>query len=271
MFTSTRLTLNDGRDLPQLGFGTYKIDDAKAEETVSDALEEGYALVDTASIYGNERGVGAALSDRSDIFLTTKVWNSDQGFEQAKVATAASLGRLGRDSVDLLLIHWPCPDKGKMVDTWKALIELRDAGHAKSIGVSNFREQDLEKIVAATDVVPAVNQVECHPAFQQHELRSVHEEMQIVTQSWSPLGRGDLLEHPIVSELAQTLDAPASAVVLAWHLQSGLSAIPKASSRAHIAANMHAQKLSLSDEQMQRLATIDDKNGRMGPDPATFC
>lgn len=271
MFTSKSLTLNDGRDMPQLGFGTYKIDDEKAAETVAIALEEGYGLVDTASIYGNERGVGEGLAGHDDIFLTTKVWNSDQGFEQAKVATAASLGRLGRSSVDLLLIHWPCPEKGKMVDTWKALIELRDKGHAKSIGVSNFRPQDLEKIVKATDVVPAVNQVECHPAFQQRDLRRVHDEMHIVTQSWSPLGRGDLLDHPIVTELSETLDAPASAVILAWHLQSGLSAIPKASSRAHIAANMKAEKLSFSEEQMERLASIDDKDGRMGPDPATFC
>ncbi|NNC47258.1 MAG: aldo/keto reductase [Sphingomonas sp.] len=271
MFTSRTLTLNDGRDMPKLGFGTYKIDDAKAADTVKLALEEGYALVDTASIYGNERGVGAALDGREDIFLTTKVWNSDQGFEQAKVATAASLGRLGRASVDLLLIHWPCPGRGRMVDTWKALIELRDAGHAKSIGVSNFRPQDLEKIVAATDVVPVVNQVECHPAFQQRELRQLHDDMQIVTQSWSPLGRGDLLDHEVISDVAAALNAPRSAVILAWHLQSGLSAIPKASSRDHIAANMRAEQLTLSDEQIERIDAMDDPAGRMGPDPASFC
>lgn len=271
MFTSTSFTLNDGRDMPQLGFGTYKIDDEVAADTVGIALDEGYALVDTASIYGNERGVGAGLEGRDDIFLTTKVWNSDQGFEQAKVATAASLGRLGRNSVDLLLVHWPCPDNGKMIDIWKAFVDLRDAGHAESIGVSNFRPQDLEKIIAATDVVPAVNQVECHPAFQQQELRQVHDELQIVTQSWSPLGRGDLLRHEAIEGIAEELEAPASAVVLAWHLQSGLSAIPKASSRDHIAANMKAGDLSLSDEQMERIATLDDNNGRMGPDPATFC
>ncbi|WP_265530555.1 aldo/keto reductase [Sphingomicrobium marinum] len=271
MFTSRCLTLNDGRDMPRLGFGTYKIDDADAAETVGIALEEGYALVDTASIYGNERGVGEALAGRDDVFLTTKVWNSDQGFEQAKVATAASLGRLGRASVDLLLIHWPCPDRGRTVDTWKALIDLRDAGHAKSIGVSNFRPQDLEKIVTATDVVPAVNQVECHPAFQQRELRQVHDDMEIVTQSWSPLGRGDLLDHDVIGEIAAALGAPRSAVILAWHLQSGLSAIPKASSREHIAANMRAEQLSLSDEQMERIGALDDPDGRLGPDPANFC
>ena len=265
------LTLNDDRQIPQLGFGTFKLDDSKATDAVKTALDVGYWLVDTAAVYENERGVGKGVGDWSDIFLQTKIWNDRQGYGETLKAMDESLERLGREHVDMLLIHWPCPDQGKFVDTWKAFIELRDAGKAKSIGVSNFREEDLKRVVDATGVVPALNQIELHPTFQQHELRRVHDEMGIVTQSWSPLGQGDGLKESAVQEIAEATGQPASAVILAWHLQHGLAPIPKASSRDHIEANFAALQLTLSEEQMAAIDAMDSKDGRMGPDPSSFC
>ncbi|WP_265587845.1 aldo/keto reductase [Sphingomicrobium arenosum] len=266
------LTLNDDRAMPQLGFGTYKIDEEDAAEAVRSALEVGYGLVDTAAIYENERGVGSGLEGRGDIWLTTKVWNDDQGYEAAKTAFGHCLNRLGREDVDLVLIHWPCPDKGKFLDTWKAFIELREDGRAKSIGVSNFRRQEIEALVEETDFAPCVNQVECHPAFQQRELRAFHDELGIVTQSWSPLGRAKHFDDEVLQALAEETGQSPAAIVLRWHLQHGLSAIPKASGRAHMEDNFSALSFSLSDEQMGRIDGMDQgEAGRMGPDPADFC
>ncbi|WP_271078397.1 aldo/keto reductase [Aurantiacibacter sp. MUD61] len=265
------LTLNDDRQIPQLGFGTFKMKGDDATQPVKTAIETGYWLIDTAAVYENEEGVGKGIGDWSDIFLQTKVWNDDQGYESAKQAARDSLERLGREHVDMLLIHWPCPDKGKFVDTWKAFVELRDEGLAKSIGVSNFREQDLKAIVDATGVVPALNQIELHPAFQQHEMRRVHEEMGIVTQCWSPLGQGDGLENETISRIAEETEASPAAVVLAWHLHHGLLPIPKASSEDHIKDNFTALNLSLSDDQIAAIDALDSDDGRIGPDPAEFC
>lgn len=262
------LALNDHRQIPQLGFGTYKIDDADAPEAVRTALDTGYQLVDTAAIYENETGVGKGVSERPDIFLQTKVWNDSQGFERAKKAADKCLARLGREHVDMLLIHWPCPDKGEFLDTWKAFIELREAGKAKSIGVSNFREQDLRRIIDETGVTPAVNQIELHPSFQQRELRQLHTELGIVTQSWSPLGQGDGLANPAIKAIAEETGQPASAVILRWHIQHGLAVIPKASSRDHIEANFKALSFALSDQQMAAIDALDSAEGRMGPDPS---
>ncbi|MDA9918473.1 aldo/keto reductase [Erythrobacter sp.] len=264
------LTLNDDRQIPQVGFGTYKIDDDKAPEAVKIALETGYWMVDTAAIYGNEPGVGKGIGEWSDIFLQTKIWNDSQGYERTLAAAGKCLGRLGRDHVDMLLIHWPCPDKGLFVDTWKALIELRDQGKAKSIGVSNFREDDLKRIVDETGVVPALNQIELHPTFQQREMRALHDEMGIITQSWSPLGQGEGLSQAAIKEIADETGKPASAVIIRWHIQCGLSCIPKASSREHIEANFEALSFELSDDQMKRIDDLDDADGRMGPDPSEF-
>ncbi|WP_338243732.1 aldo/keto reductase [Aurantiacibacter hainanensis] len=265
------LTLNDDRQIPQLGFGTFKLDDGEATKAVSTALDVGYWLVDTAAVYENESGVGKGIGDWSDIFLQTKIWNDRQGYDETLEAMDKSLQRLGREHVDMLLIHWPCPDEGKFVDTWKAFIELRDAGKAKSIGVSNFREDDLKRVVDETGVVPALNQIELHPSFQQRELRKVHEEMGIVTQSWSPLGQGEGIEAGPVQRIAEETGKPASAVILAWHLQHGLAPIPKASSRDHIEANFAALSLTLSDQQMDAIDALDSAKGRMGPDPSEFC
>jgi len=262
------LTMNDDRKIPQLGFGTFKLDDDGATKAVKTAIDVGYWLIDTAAVYENESGVGKGIGDWSDIFLQTKIWNDRQGYDEALKAFDESLERLGREHVDMLLIHWPCPEKGTFVDTWKALIELRDAGKAKSIGVSNFREEDLKRIVDETGVVPALNQIELHPTFQQRELRRVHEEMGIVTQSWSPLGQGEGLSQSAIETIGEETGKPASAVILAWHLQHGLAPIPKASSRDHIEANYSSLELTLTDEQMAAIDALHSDDGRMGPDPS---
>ena len=270
-FATPTFLLNDGRRMPKLGFGTFKIADEDAQQAVSMALETGYELVDTAAIYKNEAGVGAALSGQDDIFLTTKVWNEDQGYREAREAFTASLERLGRDSVDLVLIHWPCPDEGKFVDTWKAFVDLRELGKVGSIGVSNFREQDLDAIITETGVKPVLNQIELHPGFQQRDLRKVHDNQGIVTQSWSPLGQGQALSEGPIKTIADELGQPASAVVLAWHMHHGLAPIPKASSREHIEANFAATSIKLTDNQVAAIDALDSADGRIGPDPAAFC
>ena len=264
------LSLNDDRQIPQLGFGTYKIDEDAAPEAVKTALDVGYWLVDTAAIYQNERGVGKGVGDWSDIFLQTKIWNESQGYERTKKAAGKCLERLGRDHVDMLLIHWPCPEKDLFVETWKAFIELRDEGKAKSIGVSNFREEDLRRIIDETGVTPALNQIELHPTFQQRELRKLHDELGIVTQCWSPLGQGAGIENETIAAVAEETGQPASAVILRWHMQHGLCPIPKASSRDHIEANFAALKFTLTDDQMARIDALDDPEGRIGPDPSDF-
>lgn len=264
------LALNDGRNIPQLGFGTWQIEEAVAPKAVKTAIDVGYWLIDTAAIYGNERGVGEGIGDWSDIFLQTKIWNDSQGYDRTLKAAEKCLDRLGRDHVDMLLIHWPCPEKDLYVETWKALIELRDQGKAKSIGVSNFREEDLERLADETGVVPALNQVELHPSFQQRDLRAAHEEMGIVTQSWSPLGQGGGMDADAIQKIAVETGQPASAVVLRWHMQHGLCPIPKSTSRDHIEQNFAALSFELSDDQMARIDALDDADGRLGPDPAKF-
>ena len=264
------LPLNDGRQIPQLGFGTWQMEEEDAPEAVSTAIDVGYWLIDTAAIYGNERGVGKGIGEWSDIFLQTKIWNDSQGYERTLAAAGKCLGRLGRDHVDMLLIHWPCPEKDLFVETWKALIELRDQGKAKSIGVSNFREEDLRRIIDETGVTPALNQIELHPSFQQREMRKVHEELGIVTQSWSPLGQGKGMSNEVIEAIAEETGQPETAVILRWHIQHGLCPIPKASSRDHIEANFKALSFELSDDQMSRIDDLDDPEGRMGPDPADF-
>ncbi|NCP18461.1 MAG: aldo/keto reductase [Erythrobacter sp.] len=264
------LTLNDERQLPQLGFGTYKIAEDDAPEAVRTALDVGYWLIDTAAVYENERGVGKGIGDWSDIFLQTKIWNESQGYDRTLKAADKCLDRLGRDHVDMLLIHWPCPDNGLFVETWKALIDLRDQGKAKSIGVSNFREEDLKRIVDETGVTPALNQVELHPSFQQRALRKVHDDMGIVTQSWSPLGQGEGLSNPAIKQIAEEVDQAASAVIIRWHIQHGLSTIPKASSREHIEANFKALDFELTPDQMAKIDALDSDDGRMGPEPGNF-
>ncbi|MCJ8191546.1 aldo/keto reductase [Sphingomicrobium aestuariivivum] len=271
MSDQPHLTLNDDREMPQLGFGTWQVEEEDAAGVVKTALDVGYRLVDTAAIYENERGVGKGLEGREDIWLTTKIWNDDQGYAEAKTAFGHSLNRLGREDVDLLLIHWSCPQKDRFVDTWKAMIELREEGRAKSIGVSNFRREDLARIIEETGFAPAVNQIELHPSFQQRELRALHDELGIRTQSWSPLGQGKGMDADVVGRIAEETGQSPAAVIIRWHLQSGLLVIPKASSRAHMADNLSALDFTLSDAQMAAIDGLDRADGRIGPDPADYC
>ncbi len=264
------LALNDDRRIPQLGFGTWKIEPDEAEAAVSTAIDTGYWMIDTAAVYKNEEGVGKAIGDWSDIFLQTKIWNESQGYDRTLKAAEKCLKRLGRDHVDMLLIHWPMPDTNLFVETWKAFIELRDQGKAKSIGVSNFRQQDLERIVDETGIVPAINQIELHPTFQQRDMRKLHNDMGIVTQSWSPLGRGTSMDHGTIAEIAQETGQTPSAVVIRWHIQCGLSTLPRSNNPQHIRENFTALSFELSDAQMKKIDDMDDPAGRMGPEPGAF-
>ena len=264
------LTLNDDRQIPQLGFGTWQIEEDDAPKAVSTALETGYWLIDTAAIYKNEKGVGEGIGDWADIFLQTKIWNESQGYDRTLKAADKCLERLGRDHVDMLLIHWPCPDKGLFMETWKAFIELRDQGKAKSIGVSNFREEDLKRIVDETGVVPALNQIELHPSFQQRAMRKVHQDMGIVTQSWSPLGQGNGMDNDTIKSIADETGKSASAVIIRWHIQHGFSVLPRSTNPDHIRDNYSALSFELSEEQMAKIDALDSEDGRMGPEPGKF-
>ena len=270
MSQTPMIELNDGRSIPQLGFGTYKIDEENAAEAVRKAVDIGYRLVDTAAIYQNEKGVGEGLKGHDDIWLTTKVWNESQGYDRTLKAFDKCLDRLGRDSVDCVLIHWPCPDNDLYVDTWKAFVEIQKAGKVKSIGVSNFLEPHLKRIADETGVVPVLNQIELHPSFQQKEARKVHEEMGIATQSWSPLGQGDAMGNDVVKKIAEKLDRTPAQVVLRWHIDNGLLVIPKASSEDHMRDNFGVLDFELSEDDLAAFDQLDSKDGRLGPDPATM-
>ena len=264
----TQLTLNDGRSMPRLCMGTWQVADSQAAAIVRTGIDLGYRLVDTAAIYGNERGCGAGAKG-TGAFVTTKLWNDRHG--DAAAALDESLALLGLDAVDLYLIHWPVPAQERYVEAWRELIALRDAVKARSIGVSNFLPEHLDRIIGETGVTPAVNQIELHPGFQQREARAHHEAHGIVTQSWSPIGQGKgLLERePIVRIAAKHARSPAQ-VVIAWHLAHGLSVIPKASDREHLSDNFAAQDFALDIEDMAAIDGMNSPDGRLGPDPMTF-
>ena len=253
--------------MPQLGLGSWQLADSHAASSVREALDLGYALVDTAAIYGNERGVGEGLK-ATDAWVTTKLWNDRQNKPAA--ALDESLALLGLNAVDLYLIHWPSPANSQYVEAWKALVELREAGKTRSIGVSNFLPEHLDAIIAATGVTPAVNQIELHPRFQQRSARDYHQARGIVTQSWSPLGQGKaLLEEPAIKRSAEKHGCSAARVVIAWHLAHGLGVIPKASGHEHLADNLAAQELALDADDMAALDALDSPDGRIGADPST--
>ena len=266
------ITFNDGNSIPQLGYGVWQIEDNGAADAVGTALETGYRHIDTASIYGNEVGVGRGIATssvpREDIFLTTKLWNSDQGFEKAIAALDASLERLGTDYVDLYLIHWAKPQQGTYLESWRALIELKKQGKVRSIGVSNFPQAQLREIIADTGVTPAIHQIELHPYFSQEELRKVHEELGIVTEAWSPLGQGgEILKDPVIVEIAGKHGISPAQVVLAWHLAKGIVAIPKSVTPARIAENFAAANVTLDAADIAAIDGLTRKDGRIGPDP----
>lgn len=266
--------LNDGHDIPQLGFGVFKVDPAETERIVTDALEAGYRHIDTAAIYGNEQGVGAALEKsgipRDELFVTTKLWNSDQGTQSALDAIDLSLEKLGLDRVDLYLIHWPRPDLDLYVETWAAMEQIRDAGKATSIGVSNFHVPHLEKLAAASSVVPAINQIELHPTFQQRELRAYGAEHGIAIEAWGPLGQGkyDLFGMTPIADAAAAHGVTPAQVVIRWHLQSGIIVFPKSNSAERIGENIDVFGFELTGDQMAAIDALDAGN-RVGADPDT--
>jgi len=267
------LRLDDGVEIPQLGFGVFQIPPEDTAETVGRALETGYRHIDTAAAYRNERGVGEAVRasglDRDDVFVTTKCWNDDQGHEQATRALRASLERLGMDAVDLYLIHWPAPRRGLYVETWKAFVEAREQGLVRSIGVSNFLPEHLRRLIDETGVTPSVNQVELHPYLQQGELRQVHEELGIATEAWSPLAQGEVLDDPEIKRIAEAHGRTAGQVVLRWHLQLGNVVIPKSVTPRRIEENFDVFGFELSREDMEAMSVLD-RGHRTGPDPAAF-
>lgn len=257
--------------MPLLGYGTWQVPDEEAPALVGGAMKAGYQLIDTAKIYENEDGVGEAVRHaEGPVWLTTKLWNSDQGYDSALRAADASLDRLGMDGVDLYLIHWPAPQQDRYVDSWRALIELRRAGKARSIGVSNFNADHLDRLEAETGVIPAVNQIELHPRFQQRALREYHGAKGILTQSWSPLGQGNTLREPAIVGIAEKHGCTPAQAVIAWHLALGLSVIPKTSNPERIRANLGALEVRLDGEDMTVIEAMDDPGGRVGPDPLSF-
>ncbi|AXB47607.1 aldo/keto reductase [Amycolatopsis albispora] len=268
------VTLNNGVTMPQLGYGVFQVPDAETATAVTSALEAGYRSIDTATVYGNERGVGQALADsgikREDLFVTTKLWNSDQGYDAALRAFDASAERLGLDYLDLYLIHWPTPERGLYAESWRALEKLHADGRIRAIGVSNFQPSHLDELARTGSVVPAVNQVEVHPYLQQAEVREYNEKHGIVTEAWSPLAKGgDLLADPVVRELAAKHDRTPAQVVLRWHLQLGNVVIPKSVTPSRIRENLAVFDFTLADEDLAALASLD-RGERTGPDPDTF-
>jgi 2,5-diketo-D-gluconate reductase A len=277
MSTSTshvpQITLRDDVEIPQLGFGVFQIPPADTVEAVTRALDTGYRHIDTAAAYENEAEVGEAIHNsglkREEVFVTTKCFNNDQGYEQARRALEQSLERLGFDHVDLYLIHWPVPSRNLYVDTWKAFIEAQKEGLVRSIGVSNFQPDHLQRIIDETGVTPSVNQVELHPQLQQPELRQVHSSLGIATEAWSPLAQGAVLKDSTITSIAEAHDRKPGQVVLRWHLQIGNIVIPKSVTPERIEQNFSLFDFELSSDEMRQIEELD-RGERTGPDPDTF-
>lgn len=254
--------LNNNLKVPQLGYGVWKIENEKASESVSKAIETGYRLIDTAKVYGNEVGVGDALAKtniaREDLFITTKVWNADQGYEETLTAFDTSLEKLRLDYVDLYLIHWPTPEYDTYIETYKALEKLYKDGRTKSIGVCNFDIEHLERLMDECDIVPAINQVECHPYLQQKELKQFCDEHGIILEAYSPLMNGTkVMDDPVIKKIAETHSKTPAQVILRWHLQSNIIAIPKTVTPSRMEENLNILDFELSDAEMDEVSGLD--------------
>lgn len=267
-----RIQLNDGHSIPQLGFGVFKVDPDETERIVDDALEIGYRHIDTARIYGNEAGVGKAIAasgiPREQLFITTKLWNDDQGTQSVFDAFDASLERLGLEYLDLYLIHWPAPARDRYVETWRAFEELAASGRVRSIGVSNFLVPHLERLLAETGTVPAVDQIELHPAHQQPATVEFAEENRIAIEAWGPLGQGKypLLEHQEVTDAAAAHGRSPAQVVIRWHLQRGFIVFPKSNRRERMAENFDVFDFALDDTEMEAITALE-REGRVSSHP----
>ncbi|MEM1288129.1 MAG: aldo/keto reductase [Pseudomonadota bacterium] len=267
------LKLNDGHTMPQVGFGLWQVPNDSASSVVQTALSLGYRLLDGAALYGNEVEFGEGLRradiDREEVFVTTKVWNDRHGYDSALRAIDESLARIGVETLDLCLIHWPCPDKDLYVETWKALIEAKSQGKTRSIGVSNFNADHLERIIGETGEVPVLNQIELHPQMQQPELRGVHAEKGIVTQSWTPLGKSLSFDHPVVVSICERTGHTPAQVVLRWNIQLGCAVIPRSTNAQRMAQNLAIADFELTEDEMAAMAVLHTK-ARLGPDPLQF-
>lgn len=274
MAQQTCIRLNDGIEIPQIGLGVWQIENAAAPTAVQAAIEAGYRSIDTAAIYGNEQGVGAGIRaagiPRKELFITTKLWNDRQGAKSAPKAFEESLKRLGLDYVDLYLIHWPTPRANLYVETWRALQEVKNSGRARSVGVSNFTVPHLERLLGETGIVPVINQIELHPRFQQAAQRAFHARHGIATESWSPLGRGRAMKDPLIAGIAAGHGRTPAQITLRWHIQNGLVAIPKSVTPSRIAENLDVFGFELTEDDMAKIATLDNNRGRVGPDPDLF-
>lgn len=266
----TTLTLNDGHRIPQIGLGVYKIPDALAAETVQDALEAGYRHIDTAALYENEAGVGRGLAQsgvpRDDVFVTTKVWNDRHGYDETLRAFDESLEKLGLDYVNLYLIHWPAPTQNRYIETYRALEQLRADGRARSIGVSNFNPHHLDRLLAETDVVPVLNQVELHPWLPQAELRDYNAAHGLLTEAWSPLARGRAIGNDTLEAIGARHGVSAAQIVLAWHLTLGTVVIPKSVTPARIRENIDVFDIVLNAEDLVAIEQLNSGE-RTGKDP----
>ncbi|WP_304108094.1 aldo/keto reductase [Mycolicibacterium bacteremicum] len=267
------LLLNDGISIPTVGLGVWQTPPEDTRRAVESALRTGYRHIDTAAAYQNETEVGQGLKSsgvpREDIYLVTKLWNSEQGYDKALKAFDASAQRLDVDYVDLYLIHWPLPEINLYVESFKALAKLREDGRVRSIGVSNFAPEHLRTLIDSTGIVPAVNQIELHPRLPQQELRDLHAELGIATEAWSPLGQGGLLDDPAVTAVAEAHGKTPAQVLIRWHLQLGNIVIPKSVNPDRIASNFDVFDFELTEQDTASIASLDDGT-RLGPDPRTF-
>ncbi len=272
-----RIAFNDGRSIPQIGLGVFDMAEKETAALVSTAIAAGYRHIDTATLYGNEAGVGEGVRQaaqeygvpRDEVFVTTKLWSTEHGRDRTLAAFEKSERLLGLGPVDLYLIHWPSPQRGLYVETWRTLIELKEEGRILSIGVSNFNAEQLDRLIGETGVTPAINQIECHPAFQQRALREANADRGIVTESWGPLGRGNLLSHPVLARIAEKHERTAAHVMIRWHVQSGLVVIPKSAKPERIRANFDVFDFALDEEDMAAITAMDAPGGRVGPNPDT--